>query len=104
MSAPLISIVVPCYDEAAVLPEAHRRLSELAAKIPEAAFEFIYVDDGSRDETATVLHRLAQTDERVRGLRLSRNFGQQVATTAGLEHARGDAVAIIDADLQDPPE
>jgi len=100
----LISIVVPCFNEAAVLREAHRRLAAVAASIAEAAFEFIFVDDGSRDETPTLLHELSAADARVRGLRLSRNFGQQVATTAGLEHASGDAVVIIDADLQDPPE
>jgi dolichol-phosphate mannosyltransferase len=101
----LISVVIPCHNEAAVLPETHRRLAEVADRLSAAgSFEFIYVDDGSRDETAVVLHDLSGTDPRVRGLRLSRNFGQQIATTAGLEHAAGDAVVIIDADLQDPPE
>jgi glycosyltransferase involved in cell wall biosynthesis len=101
----LISVVIPCHNEAAVLPETHRRLVEVADRLSSAgSFEFIYVDDGSRDETPLVLHDLSRADSRVRGLRLSRNFGQQIATTAGLEHAAGDAVAIIDADLQDPPE
>jgi glycosyltransferase involved in cell wall biosynthesis len=101
----LISIIIPCYNEAAVLPEAHRRLAELADHLQSAGtFEFIFVDDGSQDETSRLLYELARTDPRVRGLRLSRNFGQQIATTAGLEHAAGDAVVIIDADLQDPPE
>jgi len=100
----LISIVVPCFNEAAVLREAHRRLAAVAESIPEATFELIFVDDGSRDETPALLHDLSVEDARVRGLRLSRNFGQQVATTAGLEHASGEAVVIIDADLQDPPE
>ena len=88
----------------AVLREAHRRLAEVAGTIAGAAFEFIFVDDGSSDETAAILHELSQADTRVRGLRLSRNFGQQIATTAGLEHAAGDAVVLMDADLQDPPE
>ncbi len=101
----LISIIIPCYNESAVLPETHRRLAEVALRLKdEGEFEFIFVDDGSRDETARVLHELASADERVRGLRLSRNFGQQIATTAGLEHAAGDAVVVMDADLQDPPE
>jgi polyisoprenyl-phosphate glycosyltransferase len=101
----LISVIIPCYNEAAVLPEAHRRLAELADRLQSAGtFEFIFVDDGSRDETSRLLYELARADPRVRGLRLSRNFGQQIATTAGLEHAAGDAVVIIDADLQDPPE
>ena len=100
----LISVVIPCYNEAAVLRETHRRLSDMAGQIADATFEFIFVDDGSKDETATVLHELSVADGRVRGLRLSRNFGQQVATTAGFEHATGDAVVLMDADLQDPPE
>lgn len=100
----LISIVLPCFNEAKLLPETHRRLVELAQKLNKEQFEFIYVDDGSRDETAKVLHDLSLTDPRVKGVRLSRNFGHQVATTAGLEHAAGDAVVIMDADLQDPPE
>lgn len=104
MAAQLISIVVPCYNEAAVLRETHRRLGEVAARLAEMRVEFIYVDDGSRDETPTVLHELSLADRRVRGIRLSRNFGHQIATTAGVENASGDAVVIIDADLQDPPE
>ena len=101
---PLISVVVPCYNEAAVIRETHRRLGELAARLGDARFEFIYVDDGSGDETAALLHELSVSDRRVRGVRLSRNFGHQIATTAGVENATGDAVVIIDADLQDPPE
>lgn len=100
----LISVVLPCHNEAPVLRETQRRLSEVAAKIQAATFEFIYVDDGSDDETAAILLELSLAETRARGLRLSRNFGQQVATTAGLEHAAGDAVVILDADLQDPPE
>src|ERR1043165_8884407 len=101
----LLSIVIPCHNEAAVLPETHRRLAEVAEHLKSKAdCEFIFVDDGSRDETARVLHELAAADSRLRGLRLSRNFGQQIATTAGLENAAGDAVVVMDADLQDPPE
>jgi len=101
----LISIVIPCYNESAVLPETHRRLAGVADRLENVGdFEFIFVDDGSKDDTARVLHELTRADGRVRGLRLSRNFGQQVATTAGLEHAAGDAAVIMDADLQDPPE
>ena len=100
----LISIVVPCYNEAPVLRETHRRLTELADRVADVRFEFIYVDDGSRDDTAAALHELSQADVRVRGIRLSRNFGHQIATTAGIENAKGDAIVVIDADLQDPPE
>lgn len=100
----LISIVLPCYNEAKLLPETHRRLAALTEKLTKERFEFIYVDDGSRDETAVLLREMSVADERVKALRLSRNFGHQVATTAGLEHASGDAVVLMDADLQDPPE
>lgn len=100
----LISIVLPCYNEAKLLPETNRRLVALTEKLAKERFEFIYVDDGSHDETAALLHEMSLADERVKALRLSRNFGHQVATTAGLEHASGDAVVIMDADLQDPPE
>jgi len=101
----LVSVIIPCYNESEVLPETHRRLAEVAERLrSQFDFEFIFVDDGSRDETARVLHELTNADDRVRGLRLSRNFGQQIATTAGLENAAGDAVVVMDADLQDPPE
>lgn len=100
----LISVILPCLNEAAVLRETHRRLAEVTAQIADAEFEFIFVDDGSEDETPLILRELAEGDARVRGVCLSRNFGQQIATTAGLEGARGDAVVFMDADLQDPPE
>ena len=101
----LISIIIPCHNESTVLRETHRRLASLAERLAKTGtFEFIFVDDGSRDDTARVMHEVALSDPRVRGLRLSRNFGQQIATTAGLENAVGDAVVIMDADLQDPPE
>ncbi len=100
----MISVVLPCFNEDPVLREAYRRLAQVADATPETPFEFIFVDDGSSDATPAVLHALSLADARVRGIRLSRNFGQQVATTAGLEHASGDAVVLMDADLQDPPE
>ena len=99
-----LSVVVPCFNEAAVVPEMHRRLVSTLEKVPELDFEIVYVDDGSRDATLNVLRELQRTDERVRMLALSRNFGQQIASTAGLQAARGDAVVLSDADLQDPPE
>ena len=101
----LISVVVPCYNEEPVIRETHRRLVEVLKGLgPGADFELIYVDDGSRDETPLILGELSDADARVRVIRLSRNFGHQIAVTAGLEHSRGAAVVIIDADLQDPPE
>ncbi len=86
-----------------MIRETHRRLGDLATRLSSARFEFIYVDDGSDDATPTLLHDLSLSDPRVRGVRLSRNFGHQIATTAGVENATGDAVVIMDADLQDPP-
>jgi glycosyltransferase involved in cell wall biosynthesis len=100
----LLSIVVPCYNEAAVLAEFHRRIVAVCAGIADSEFELIYTDDGSIDETPVILRQLQASDERVRVVALSRNFGHQVAVSAGLEHAAGDVAVIIDADLQDPPE
>lgn len=101
---PTLSVVVPCFDEEAVLGETHRRLVEVLEGIPGTTFELVYVDDGSRDSTVERLREIQQGDRRVRVVVLSRNFGQEMAATAGLEHASGDAVVLIDADLQDPPE
>lgn len=99
----LLSVVVPCFDEEAVIAETHRTLVSVLSDLPEGVFELIYVDDGSRDATLSILRQLQQEDARVRVVALSRNFGHQIAVTAGLENAAGDAVAVIDADLQDPP-
>ncbi len=100
----LLSVIVPCYNEEAVLRATHERLVSVLRAIADLEFEIIYVDDGSLDQTPQILGELHSVDENVRVLRLSRNFGHQVAVTAGLEQAAGDAVVIIDADLQDPPE
>jgi polyisoprenyl-phosphate glycosyltransferase len=100
----LLSVVVPCANEEEVLLQTHRRLVDALAQIPGLSFEIVYVDDGSGDSTPALLRRLQRADDRVRVVRLSRNFGHQVAITAGMENASGDAVVVIDADLQDPPE
>lgn len=100
---PEISTVVCCFNEEAVLPETARRLTAVLEQI-DPSFEIVYVDDGSRDNTSQILADLVASDPRVRVVTLSRNFGQQIALTAGLEYARGAAVVLIDADLQDPPE
>jgi dolichol-phosphate mannosyltransferase len=101
----MISVVVPCYNEQEVLEATHARLTQVLAAIPGARYEIVYVDDGSRDRTPLLLSQIRQADgEHVRVISFSRNFGHQVAVTAGLEHAAGDAVVLIDADLQDPPE
>jgi glycosyltransferase involved in cell wall biosynthesis len=103
-SRSLVSVVVPCFNEEAVLGEAHRRLRAALDAI-DADHEIVYVNDGSRDGTIAVLRRLHAADpEHVRVVDLSRNFGHQLAVTAGIDHSAGDAVVLIDADLQDPPE
>jgi glycosyltransferase involved in cell wall biosynthesis len=101
--AEMISIVVPCLNEQEVLRETNRRLLAVLEQLP-LKFEILYVDDGSSDATPDILREFQALDERIRVVRFSRNFGHQLAITAGLEHASGDAVAILDADLQDPPE
>jgi dolichol-phosphate mannosyltransferase len=101
---PLLSVVVPCYNEEAVLETTHARLRGTLDHLAGLRHEIVYVDDGSRDRTGAILAALAAADPCVRVVRFSRNFGHQVAVTAGIEHAAGDAVVLIDADLQDPPE
>lgn len=98
-----LSAVIPVYDEESVLPEFHRRLTA-ALERQGWPYECIYVDDGSRDHSLRILRTFAAADPRVVLLSLSRNFGHQAALTAGLDYASGDAVVVLDADLQDPPE
>jgi dolichol-phosphate mannosyltransferase len=104
---PLLSVVVPCYNEEEVIERTHQRLAAVLRGLGEREgmrHEIVYVDDGSRDRTADLLAGLASRDPHVRVVRFSRNFGHQIAVTAGIEHAAGDATVLIDADLQDPPE
>ncbi|MFM8555377.1 MAG: glycosyltransferase family 2 protein [Betaproteobacteria bacterium] len=101
---PVLSIIVPCFNEEAVILETHRRLSALRQVLGETVLELIYVDDGSRDGTLAALRGLAANDPLTRVLAFARNFGHQIAVTAGIDAANGDALVIIDADLQDPPE
>ena len=100
----LLSVVIPCFNEALVLPTAHERLSRAVSAIDGFEHELIFIDDGSRDDTFRLLTEIQSHDSHARVLRLSRNFGHQVAVTAGLEAAAGDVIVVIDADLQDPPE
>jgi glycosyltransferase involved in cell wall biosynthesis len=100
---PVYSIIIPIYDEEAAIPILLRRLDVLLDQL-DAAGEAILVDDGSRDCSSIVCEAKAQSDRRYRYMRLSRNFGHQIAITAGMDAARGDAVIVMDADLQDPPE
>ena len=98
-----LSVVVPVFDEEAVLPEFHRRLASALVRVPGGC-EVIYVDDGSTDRTPQLLRELHIVDPSVGVARFSRNFGKESAMSAGLRLARGAAVIVIDADLQHPPE
>src|SRR5262245_19979597 len=98
----MLSVVVPVYKEVETVAELHRRLSAVTAELGD--HELVLVDDGSTDGTWEALVELARADRRLRLIRLSRNFGHQLALSAGLEAARGDAIVSLDADLQDPPE
>ncbi len=98
-----LTVVVPAYNESEGLREFHARLSAVFDSL-DLACSVLYVDDGSRDDTYAIMRDLGTSDARVATLRLSRNFGKELALTAGLDHADADAVVVIDADLQDPPE
>ena len=100
---PELSLVIPLRDEQDVLPELARRIRLTLDSLALDA-EVLFIDDGSTDLTASLLAELAREDDRVGILTLSRNFGHQAAVTAGLDHARGRAVVVMDGDLQDPPE
>lgn len=102
-NVPELSVVTPVYNEGMVLGEFHQRLARVLDRF-EFRSEIIYVNDGSTDQSLQILQRLRSCDARVAIVSLSRNFGKEVATTAGLDHAQGDAAVVIDSDLQDPPE
>lgn len=100
---PTVSILAPVFNEEPVLPELYRRVKSVMDDTPYS-WELVLIDDGSRDGSARVIQELHKQDSRVKGVSFSRNFGFQVAVTAGLDHAQGQAVILTDADLQDPPE
>jgi glycosyltransferase involved in cell wall biosynthesis len=103
MAGVRFSVVIPVFNEEEVLPETYRRLTGVMEGLSEP-YELIFVNDGSRDRSPEILDDLARKDPRVRVIHFSRNFGHQAAITAGMDYARGEAVIVIDADLQDPPE
>jgi dolichol-phosphate mannosyltransferase len=100
---PVVSVVAPVYDEEILLPEFYRRVTAALEQLA-VPFELILVNDGSHDSSGAIMDRLHQADARVKVIHFSRNFGHQIAITAGTDHATGQAVAVIDSDLQDPPE
>ena len=99
-----ISIIVPMYYEEKVVKECYKRLSEILQKLVKYDYEIIFVNDGSKDRTLELLEEIAELDQKIKIISFTRNFGHQCAVTAGLKHVSGDAIVIIDADLQDPPE
>ena len=100
----LVTIIIPCFNEEAVLRDTYQRVSAALDNQPDLEHELLFVDDGSSDATPRILAELSRMDARVRVIRFSRNFGHQPAVSAGIQHCCGDVAVIIDADLQDPPE
>ena len=99
-----LSVVVPCYNEEESLSELERRVCAICASTVKEKYELILVNDGSVDSTGEIIAEMARRNRRIVGVDLSRNFGHQIALTAGLSFARGRRIFVIDADLQDPPE
>ena len=100
----LLSVIVSCYNEEKALPFFYKEIDKIAKKMSELNFEFIFIDDGSHDDTLAILKQFYQEDKRVRYISFSRNFGKESAMYAGLEKSKGDYVTLMDADLQDPPK
>ncbi len=103
MDKKLLSIIVPCYNEEESLPIFYKTVHDMEGEISSVDLEFVFVDDGSRDKTLEIARKLHDEDPRVHYVSFSRNFGKEAGIYAGLEHAKGDFVVIMDADLQDPP-
>ena len=99
-----ITLLIPAYNEEEVLPTLFERLEAYAATIKNYGFEFLFVNDGSRDQTLEMIKAQAAKDKRISYVNLSRNFGKEIAMIAGIDHVNSDAMVILDADLQDPPE
>ena len=104
MSKDIISIIVPCHNEEEMVPIFHKEIAAVSDQLPDATIELIFVNDGSKDDTLAKMKQVAALDERVHYLSFSRNFGKEAALVAGLRHATGGYVAVMDADLQDPPD
>jgi len=100
----LVTLIIPAFNEEKSLPVLLDRLGAVADSVPDYRMEFLFINDGSQDDTARILSEATRADERVSVINLSRNFGKEVAVAAGLDNADGDAVVIIDADCQEPPE
>ncbi len=104
MNDPRVSLAIPVYNEASVIPELLVRTGAVLDQLPGGPHEIVFVDDGSRDQTWALLEQAAKDDPRIVAVSLSRNFGHQSALSAAMDEVRGDVVVVMDADLQDPPE
>lgn len=104
MANPIISVVIPVYNEEENLPELYRRLETVLEEDLQVTYEIIFVDDGSKDSSWAIVERLHNENKNTKGVKFSRNFGHHIAITAGIDHAHGDFVVLMDGDLQDPPE
>ena len=100
----IITLLVPVYNEESVLPQLFKRLDEFTKNTPNYQFEFLFINDGSTDKSFSIIAEQSKKDSRISYINLSRNFGKEIAMIAGIDHVKSDALVIIDADLQDPPE
>jgi len=103
MKKQLLTVIVSCYNEQDSIPYFYKEITKVADRMKPLTFEFLFVDDGSQDNTLQVIKNLSQKDQRVRYVSFSRNFGKEAAMYAGLNYAKGDFITLMDADLQDPP-
>ena len=99
-----VSVVIPMYNEEEVANKSYTKIKDILENLKQYEYEIIFVNDGSKDSTLSILQKIAKENEKVKVLSFSRNFGHQAAVTAGIKEVAGDAIVIIDADLQDPPE
>lgn len=100
----LVTLIIPCYNEAETLEILHNKLEEVTEKLSDYQFEYLFINDGSKDETLSIIKSLAEVNSKVKYVSFSRNFGKEAAMYAGFCNAKGDLVAVMDADMQDPPE
>ena len=100
----IITLLIPVYNEESVLPQLFKRLDEFTKNTPNYQFEFLFINDGSIDKSFSIITDQSKKDSRISYINLSRNFGKEIAMIAGIDHVKSDALVIIDADLQDPPE
>ena len=100
----ILSVIVPCFNEEQALPFFYEEIKKISVKMKDVSFEYLFIDDGSNDNTLSVIKKYSEMDERIKYISFSRNFGKEAGIYAGLQYAAGDFVVLMDVDLQDPPE